>query len=236
MPLTPKGIHAVIPRLFEPGPACSFDLGCQAVHALAEEKLGSGIEREAEEQGLQINRRAVARDRLDEVRDVGLEPRQVPNLRADEGRPEHVARTLPRGPFGGEDAVSQEGREAPLARRADAPGLEVQRQDRLEVVRLQGHHHAFAQDLHAEGVDADGGEALLLRLEERACFQTLVGLDDEADSECAEGDGPQWNWLAAFRFAEPAAGFAGGELPADAVDAVYSGKTDKQLEQRWVYN
>lgn len=80
----------------------------QSVRACSKEEFRRDIQCQPEEQILQVDRRTVTRDFTKQVLKVFFEQVPVPNLRAHKARSQHVARMLPFGPVGGEDAVSED--------------------------------------------------------------------------------------------------------------------------------
>lgn len=82
------------------------DTRSQTAGALAKEELGSAVDGKTEEELLQVDSGAVARNGLQQVRDVSLKGLDVSDLRPDKVGSKHVSTVLPLRAIGGKDAVA----------------------------------------------------------------------------------------------------------------------------------
>jgi hypothetical protein len=82
----------------------------QRVCRVIEEELGRGVDRQLEEQGLQIDRRAISGNLLEHELEVTIEGLQVRNLIARKVGPEKVPAILPLLTITVEDAVAEQRR------------------------------------------------------------------------------------------------------------------------------
>lgn len=112
--------------------------GAQAINALTKEELGRRVDGEAEEQLLEVDGAAVAREHLEQGLDVALEGLEVGDLVSSEVWPDHGARVGPGFAVAVEDAVAQQRTEGVVAV-AQAVVFELEREDRLNVLRVACH-------------------------------------------------------------------------------------------------
>lgn len=80
----------------------------EGVGAFTEQKLHCSIQRQAEEERLQINGRSITRNQVQERRNVLLDHRKICNLRPCKMRPQHIPGALPGNATPVENAISED--------------------------------------------------------------------------------------------------------------------------------
>ena len=156
---------------------------------------------------------------------------KIADLTPDEIRSQHLPAVLPRCSIGGEDASSQERSEITLSSCPQAPVLEFERLDRLQIFWFGGCDKRPAQCVDLERVCTHFGEAgrcqfqSTFLLEGRHC-----GFEEVVAQDWVLG----WiysHWLTSFFADHRLALAAGGEIPLYVVED-YSQQHDKCKERR----
>lgn len=70
--------------------------------------MGSRVESQEEEEPLNVNGRAILRNKVDQVADVVIEKFQIRDLIASKLRPQQSTRMRPAGSIEGEDPIAQQ--------------------------------------------------------------------------------------------------------------------------------
>ena len=184
----------------------------QAGDRVAKEEFGGEVEEEAREERLQVDRRAVARDEVDEPAHVEVEGGEIfdaLDLLLAEQRLHHAARVLPERTVRVHDAGAEHGPPWRKAERLDTPALKVRVEDGAEVGRVAGEDTRLAQ---GDGLECRAvGVVLLLELE--AALAARVG------AEHAHGDIEAEPWVLGGQGAEGLAAMLSDGLAADKVES-----------------
>lgn len=115
--------------------------------------------------------------------EVVFEQVPVPDLRARKARSQHVARMLPLGPVGGEDAISEEWLQPLFPLLANAVRFEIGGEDGFDVFRVHGEQDMQVKLFCPEGRTAEMAKFCLVLLEGGVLIEGLEVISNHIDAE-----------------------------------------------------
>lgn len=208
-------------------PGLRVTVPVETTRGFAKEELRRDVHCQIEEEILQIDGGAVARNGLDQFGDVHFEQVQIGNVLAVKIGPEQRTRSGPGFTVGGEDAVSEQGHKRTLAPIGHAPIIKTTgrffAQDTFHILRFDGEANLGEEDSAVPSITV-AAEAVQEAIAQRLRLETGHVLHDHLEADQVVGEavhfGVQLDGLTAILGDDVAL----EEIPADAgVDVIDDG-------------